>query len=70
MTCENVGAVWPCPYCGRAPNVHHGVHNGQYGASIECGRDDCPEPDDRPGWPYASWQQAVARWNEYAKNNR
>lgn len=59
----------PCPYCHRQPHVHHGVHGDLYGDSIECDRDDCPQPDnDGPVWHYTSWGEAVRRWNEFAAN--
>lgn len=58
----------PCPYCGRTPYVYHGVYRGVCGDSIECGRDDCPEPDAALDlvWHYTNWDKAVRRWNEHA----
>ncbi len=56
----------PCPYCGRRPRVYHGASKGRYGDSVECDADDCPAPDDRPIWPYVTWDEAVKRWNDHA----
>ena len=60
----------PCPFCGRKPHVYHGAHGGEYGDSVECDQDDCPQPDsDGPAWHYTSWPEAVRRWNDYATTN-
>lgn len=59
--------IKPCPHCGRQPTLYHGVCGDVFGDSLECDRDDCPEPDDfRQPWPYVRYADAVRRWNEYA----
>ena len=56
----------PCPNCGHPPGVYHGTHGDQYGDSVECGRDGCPQgDDDGPVWNYTDWHSAVKRWNVY-----
>lgn len=63
-TAASLAGLLPCPVCGKPPRVYHGANGDEYGDSVEC---DDHDHDNGTVWPYTSWDEAVRRWNEYAK---